>query len=186
MTRLCIGIDPGQSASVSLLLSRPGRLPVYLCGWSVWGTAATWEDRLIDMRTELRVALRGHPRLSTKAYLEVPGGQGRSRRGSRGPASFWRMMQAGGRIQQVMRDLSLPVVEVESGAWPKALSIGGRCLPVGKQGDGRHRLSEAGLLVEGAQAALASLPLSNKAERERAVCRAESALIAAAGALVAA
>lgn len=176
---LAIGIDPGASASVTAVIRRRGALPLLLGSWSVWGGASTWEQRLGAMRLDLGEYVENHlaEGRPVRAALEVPGGQGRSRRGSRGPASFWRMMQAGGRIEQAIRDMGAELFELTSNEWPRAVGV-----RVGKsdEDEGAHRIDEARRQVDGFGAMVDGLDRTSKSGHERAVCLAESALMASA------
>lgn len=170
---LCIGIDPGASASVSLIRRRRGLQPLYVGGWSIWGGSdAAWWRRYDEAAAGLRAALDERPGLPITAALEVPGGRGASRK-KLGPDTWLGMGRRAGRLEGLVRAVGAPLHDLGSDRWPRLAQV-----PVGKRGTGAHRLQEAAQALEGFGAALARIPSGSDSAHERLVCLAESALIA--------
>ena len=167
-----LGIDPGASAAFALVEAEERGRPRLLWHANVWGTGEAWWNRLNGAVAELPAPL-------DLVLIEVPGGGSRSRRGTRGPATWGGHGAYRGQIVAVLRmhPQSLQPETIGSDEWPKLLGV-----RVGKDRGtilaGEHRLREAALYVEAMPPAEG---WDSAADAERAVAVAEAALIACAG-----
>lgn len=175
------GYDPGAQGALAVLEVASPR-PRLL--WSCALTATRGPERVALHRAALvglcdaALAIAGVPHLLA---LEVPAEGGKSRGGVKALALAQVFRDAGWMVGYVQRGWGVEVLELESGAWAKALG-----LPTGKQPaaygmpEGAHRVPEAGLHVDCSRAGLVAKLDATTAERVRLVARAEAALIGAA------
>lgn len=175
--RLAIGIDPGKSASVALVAKGAAARPVLLGVWSIYGADAPWRVRAEEAISNAAAAMPEGAGLAG-TFVEVPAARGRTRGEKFGPDVWLGLGQRIGWLSCLAHGAGLgPLVQVPSGDWPKALG-----LRKGKQGDGQHRIGEAAMHCD-TGAWRRTLLMGTAASTERAICQAESILIAAAALL---
>jgi len=186
MSRIILGIDPGQSGSIALICETPGALPIVLGAWSIDGNSKgdPWFDRAIRATSEACALAERNGGLDL-IVSEIPGGGGASRNKFQ-PVTWLTMGRRLGEVATMVR-LACPkarAVDVDSGMWPKALRV-----PVGKKAthrnvpDGWHRTIEAGTLTRGHGATYLPEKLT-AAIANRLISQAEAVLIAVGGGLL--
>jgi hypothetical protein len=183
LSRIILGIDPGQSGAIALISETPGALPIVLGAWSIDGNSKgdPWFDRAIRATSQACALAERNGGLSL-IVSEIPGGGGASRK-PLSPVTWLTMGRRLGEVVAMVR-LACPkarAVDVDSGMWPKALRV-----PVGKKAtypnapDGWHRTIEAGTLTRGLGATYLPEKLT-AAQANRLISQAEAVLIAVAG-----
>ena len=183
MSRIILGIDPGQSGSIALISETPGALPIVLGAWSIDGNSKgdPWFDRAIRATSEACALAERNGGLAL-IVSEIPGGGGASRNKLQ-PVTWLTMGRRLGEVVAMVR-LACPrarAVDVDSGLWPRTLR-----LPVGKQpyqdGDhnGWHRIVEVNTLTRAAEWRYVTNNLTDAAAN-RLISQAEATLIAVAG-----
>jgi len=187
VSRIILGIDPGQSGSIALICETPGALPIVLGAWSIDGNSKgdPWFDRAIRATSEACALAERNGGLDL-IVSEIPGGGGASRK-PLSPVTWLTMGRRLGEVVAIVR-LACPkarAVDVDSGLWPKTLKI-----VVGKKPthggsmvgapDGWHRLTEANTLTRGGVWAYRADKMT-EAAANRLISQAEAVLIAVAG-----
>lgn len=182
MSRIILGIDPGQSGAIALISETPGALPIVLGAWSIDGNSKgdPWFDRAIRATSEACALAERNGGLDL-IVSEIPGGGGASRK-PLSPVTWLTMGRRLGEVATMIR-LACPkarAVDVDSGMWPKALKI-----VVGKKAfcggpEGWHRLTEANTLTRGGVWNYVADKLTDAAAN-RLISQAEAVLIAVAG-----
>lgn len=186
MSRIILGIDPGQSGAIALISETPGALPIVLGVWSIDGNSKgnPWFDRAICATSEACAIAERNGGLDL-IVSEIPGGGGASRK-PLSPVTWLTMGRRLGEVATMIR-LAAPksrAVDVDSGMWPKVLKI-----VVGKKAtrtgalEGWHRLTEANTLTRGGVWAYLPEKL-NGAQSNRLIAQAEAVLIAVGGGLL--
>lgn len=182
MSRVILGIDPGQSGAIALILETPGALPIVLGAWSIDGNSKgdPWFDRAIRATSEACALAERNGGLSL-IVSEIPGGGGASRNKLQ-PVTWLTMGRRLGEVVAMVR-LACPkarAVDVDSGLWPKVLKIGVGKKPILNAPDGWHRLTEANTLTRGGVWNYIAGKLTD-AGANRLISQAEATLIAVAG-----
>jgi len=182
VSRVILGIDPGQSGAIALVIETPGTLPIVLGVWSIDGNSKgdPWFDRAIRATSEACALAERNGGLSL-IVSEIPGGGGASRNKLQ-PVTWLTMGRRLGEVVAMVR-LACPkarAVDVDSGMWPKVLKIGVGKKPSLNVPDGWHRLTEANTLTRGGVWNYIAGKLTDAAAN-RLISQAEATLIAVAG-----
>lgn len=183
MSRIILGIDPGQSGSIALISETPGALPIVLGAWSIDGNSKgdPWFDRAIRATSEACALAERNGGLDL-IVSEIPGGGGASRNKFQ-PVTWLTMGRRLGEVATMVR-LACPkgrAVDVDSGLWPKVLKIiVGKKSMIWEEPEGWHRLTEANTLTRGGVWAYRPEKLT-EAAANRLISQAEAVLVAVAG-----
>ena len=160
MIRVALSADPGTNAGLALVQHVPGARPRLLAAWEVYGSRpGLWWARALQACQEAaqRVgALGGHPTPQVALTVEEPpvvSRHGALAGDTHGQRSWVGIGRRQGMLLAAMAQAGLGDGELlDQAAWARGWGV-----PVGKQGDGRHRVAEAGLYVEGAREVLAAM-----------------------------
>lgn len=179
---IILGIDPGDSTALALVVLAPVTGLRLVGLWQVYGASEPWHRRLDVAVAEALALADGLGPLVV--WMEAPppsySGTRDGRRVNHQTAAH-SIGEARGAIRGALRAAGVPMAsirDVPSGrsGWWGAMRVGA------KIGDGTHRIREA-RLVAGAWEALEGLPADTDAARARVVDAAEAILIGAAGAV---
>ena len=182
--RLVLGLDPGASMGMALVLHEQRRRARLVKAWHVMGGSdLLWMSRLYAAANGLSLTLANYPDVPVSAVVEVPANGGRNSNRATGATTWVKAGRNAGRVEGVVyAACGLVFVDMASGrtkgGWPALCGVSS-----GKQGDGMHRVREASMMAHGARDHLATMPEDSDAAIERKVCVAESILIACAGGL---
>lgn len=137
MLPLCLGIDPSNHLGVALV--DPAERPRVLVSRVVEGpTADAWAERAFYVAEAIAKASQGR-RLVGWYEMSPPVG-------SDGWRSFGKVCIRRGQFLQALADAGVSIDEVEEvfpQTWASRLGV-----PIGKRGDGAHRVAEAERLAE--------------------------------------
>lgn len=178
---LALGGDPGRHGGLGLVEMRPGRRPLAVGAWAIHGhdQTAWWRScreahaeaahLIVEAVEWVPYWLEEPPPAFQQKGDKALDGDERGLRSWTGLGRFQGMMIAGA-LEASMGEPALHLPSAWWAQWPGIFR--------GKQGDGTHRIREAGVFIEGAGPMLAAVPLTCRVDV------AEAMLIAGACGLV--